>query len=195
MKAYPLCATVDVRVRDGRLVQVATVGDPRGRTVVLHHGTPGSRLFVENLRSLTEAGLFIICHSRPGYGRSTSHPGRRVADVVADVEDVLDVMGRDAYVSVGHSGGGPHALACAALDERCLAGWSISGLAPFQGFDWSEDKRHRVHSSNRRRSCVRRAHEDTRQRDGGRRSSLRATCLRRPAVGGRSRSYRVGLLG
>jgi pimeloyl-ACP methyl ester carboxylesterase len=41
---------------------------------------------------------------------------------------------------VGWSGGGPHALACAALDApRCLAAWSLAGVVPTtMDFDWTE---------------------------------------------------------
>ncbi len=40
---------------------------------------------------------------------------------------------------LGHSGGGPHALACAALlPDRCQAALSLAGVAPFEadGLDW-----------------------------------------------------------
>jgi pimeloyl-ACP methyl ester carboxylesterase len=52
---------------------------------------------------------------------------------------VLDGLGARQFVTVGWSGGGPHALACAALlPGRCLAAASLAGLAPAQaeGLDW-----------------------------------------------------------
>jgi pimeloyl-ACP methyl ester carboxylesterase len=48
-------------------------------------------------------------------------------------------LGIDRFAAVGHSGGGPHALACGALlAERVVGFISIAGLAPFgaEGLDW-----------------------------------------------------------
>ncbi len=126
---------------DGRSIEVATVGDPSGRTVFFHHGTPGSTALLRSLAPLTErANLFLVATTRPGYGTSTRQAGRSVGDVVADVRAVLDHLGRDSYISVGWSGGGPHSLACAALDApRCEAAVSIAGVAPADvDFDWTE---------------------------------------------------------
>jgi pimeloyl-ACP methyl ester carboxylesterase len=80
-----------------------------------------------------------VQHSRPGYGDSTPHPDRRVADVAADVAALLDAIGATTFVTAGKSGGGPHALACAALlPDRCRAAASIAGVAPYrpEGLDW-----------------------------------------------------------
>jgi pimeloyl-ACP methyl ester carboxylesterase len=77
--------------------------------------------------------------ARPGYAGSTPRPGRRVGDVADDVAAVLDAIGCDAFVTAGWSGGGPHALACAArLPGRCLAAATIAGVAPYPaaGLDW-----------------------------------------------------------
>ena len=63
-----------------------------------------------------------------------------MADVAADVAAVLDALGLDTFVTAGWSGGGPHALACAALlPGRCLAAASIAGAAPFHapGLDFT----------------------------------------------------------
>jgi pimeloyl-ACP methyl ester carboxylesterase len=51
--------------------------------------------------------------------------------VAADVAAVLDHLGIDEYVTAGWSGGGPHALACAALHpDRCRAAATLAGVAP-----------------------------------------------------------------
>ena len=129
-----------VRRPDGGLIEGRHVGPADGRTVVLHHGTPGSALLAHEFAAVAEAhGLFVIALSRPGYAGSTRRAGRTVADVVADVRLALDHVGRDRYASVGWSGGGPHALACAARDaERCVGAWSLAGVAPYGvGFDWT----------------------------------------------------------
>ncbi len=126
---------------DGRQIQVATMGDPSGLTVVFHHGTPGSASLVRYFQKIADqSSLFFVTFSRPGYGTSSRLEGRTVSSVVADVRIVLDALARETYVAVGWSGGGPHALACAALDApRCLAAWSLAGVAPTDvDFDWTE---------------------------------------------------------
>jgi pimeloyl-ACP methyl ester carboxylesterase len=126
---------------DGRHIEIATMGEPSGLTVVFHHGTPGSVALVKYFEKIADqSSLFFVTLSRPGYGASTRHEGRSVASVHEDVAFVLDSLGRNNYVSVGWSGGGPHALACAALDApRCLAAWSLAGVVPIDvDFDWTE---------------------------------------------------------
>ena len=117
---------------DGRTLEVGTLGEPTGQTVLFHHGTPGSVNLVRMLTPLAEDGrLFIVTTSRAGYGKSSRLEGRNVASVVRDARAALDSLGRSDYVVVGWSGGGPHALACAALDApRCLAAWSLAGVVP-----------------------------------------------------------------
>jgi pimeloyl-ACP methyl ester carboxylesterase len=60
-------------------------------------------------------GVRLIAFDRPGYGKSDRKPGRRVADGAADVSEIADALGVDRFAVLGRSGGGPHALACAAL--------------------------------------------------------------------------------
>ena len=126
---------------DGRVIEVATLGSPAASTVFFHHGTPGSSSMIRFLSPLTAGGaLQLVTMSRPGYGRSSRREGRDVAAVVEDVRTVLDALGRDSYVAAGWSGGGPHALACAALDApRCAGAWSLAGVTPFDAdIDWTE---------------------------------------------------------
>lgn len=62
-----------------------------------------------------------------------------MADVAGDVSALLDAVGADDFVTLGWSGGGPHALACAALlPERCRGAAIIAGVAPYDadGLDW-----------------------------------------------------------
>jgi pimeloyl-ACP methyl ester carboxylesterase len=125
----------------GRTLEVATLGEPSGQTVLFHHGTPGSANLVKMLAPLVEDGsVFVVTTSRAGYGKSSRLEGRDVASVVSDARAALDSLGRSEYVVVGWSGGGPHALACAALDApRCVAAWSLAGVVPTTvDFDWTE---------------------------------------------------------
>ena len=64
---------------------------------------------------------------------------RGAASAAADVAAIADALGIGRFAVLGHSGGGPHALACAALlPGRCLAAASIAGVAPrdADGLDW-----------------------------------------------------------
>jgi len=78
-------------------------------------------------------------YSRPGYGLSTADPARKVVDAASDAAAVIDAVGATTFRTIGWSGGGPHALACAAaLPDRCLATVAVAGLAPYpaDGIDW-----------------------------------------------------------
>lgn len=130
---------LDVTLRDGRTLHVYDDGDPDGNVVVQHHGTPGSGLgYPPDLELGRERGLRVIRYDRAGYGGSTPKPGRSVVEVVADIEDVLDELAVERYVSLGGSGGCPHSFACGARSERCLAAAAIAAPTPYppDGLDW-----------------------------------------------------------
>ena len=137
--------TATFKLPDGRSLDVWYDDAPESRglvPLVFHAGTPGSGLgFDEFTEAARRRGLRLVSWSRPGYGSSTRQPGRRVADVAADTAAVLDHLGvREVYVA-GHSGGGPHALACAALMPDSVLGTAlIAGVAPWEaeGLDFLE---------------------------------------------------------
>jgi pimeloyl-ACP methyl ester carboxylesterase len=105
-----------VRAPDGRALSVEEGGDPAGRPVLIHMGTPNSRrLYGPHLQDAADRGLRLICYDRPGYGESSPQPGRTVADCAADVHAICAELGIDRLAMWGISGGGPHVLACAAL--------------------------------------------------------------------------------
>jgi pimeloyl-ACP methyl ester carboxylesterase len=118
---------------DGRVVEILTDGPADGLPLVLHEGTPvGLSLYRPTVEAAAVRGLRVVLIARPGYEGSTPRPGRRVADVTGDVAEVLDRLGAETFLAAGWSGGGPHALACAALlPGRCLAAASIAGVAPY----------------------------------------------------------------
>jgi pimeloyl-ACP methyl ester carboxylesterase len=125
---------------DGRHIDFLVAGPADGLPLVLHEGTPvGLVLYPPTVQAARIRGLRVILAARPGYEGSTPRPGRRVVDVAEDTAAVLDELGADTFITVGWSGGGPHALACAAaLPGRCLAAASVAGVAPYQaeGLDW-----------------------------------------------------------
>ena len=125
---------------DGRQLEYRITGSPDGPVVLFHTGTPGATIdFSEVTAAATASGLRLVGYSRPGYGRSTERPGRSVRDVAEDVTALLDELGVDEFRAFGWSGGGPHALACAALlPGRCMAAALLASVAPYdaRGLDW-----------------------------------------------------------
>jgi pimeloyl-ACP methyl ester carboxylesterase len=129
-----------VTTADGRVLEYLVSGPPDGRTLLFQPGTPNAgALFSAIVAPAAELGLRTVSYSRPGYGQSTAKPGRSVADAVPDVETVLDAVGAERFVTLGWSGGGPHALATGALlPQRCQAVAVLAGVAPYpaSGMDW-----------------------------------------------------------
>jgi pimeloyl-ACP methyl ester carboxylesterase len=128
------------KLPDGRTMNILLAGQEDGLPLVVHHGTPGGlAIWPATSEAAKVRGLRLILPARPGYAGSTPRPGRRVADVAGDVAAVLDALDCDAFVTVGWSGGGPHALACSVvLRGRCLGAATVAGVAPYQapGLDW-----------------------------------------------------------
>jgi pimeloyl-ACP methyl ester carboxylesterase len=122
-----------VPLPDGRRLEVLLHGPEDALPLVAHGGTPGGPVpYAQLAEAAASAGLRVLSPGRPGYGQSTPHPGRTVADAASDVTQVLDHLGLDTFVTSGTSGGGPHALACAALlPERCVAAATIAGVGPW----------------------------------------------------------------
>ncbi|MGC4845932.1 alpha/beta fold hydrolase [Micromonospora sp. DT15] len=121
-----------VTTPDGRHLAVETSGTADGLPVFLLHGTPGSRSGPRPRGIVVyRLGVHLVCYDRPGYGDSDRHEGRLVADAAADVAAIADDLGIERFSVVGRAGGGPHALACAALlPDRVTRAAVLVGLAP-----------------------------------------------------------------
>lgn len=121
-----------ITLDDGRIIAYAEWGDPTGRPLFSLHGTPGCRLSRHpDPRLWSGLGLRVITLDRPGYGRSTPFPGRRVGHAAHDVGAVADALELERFLVIGGSGGGPHALACAAgLGNRVTASAAVASAAP-----------------------------------------------------------------
>lgn len=132
-----------VRTPDGRTLAVQTNGDADGRPVLVLMGTPNSRhLYAPVVADAENRGLLLISHDRPGYGGSTSQPGRTIADCASDVRAICADLGIDRIGVWGISGGGPHTLACAALlPDLVVAAASLASPAPYDadGLDYFAD--------------------------------------------------------
>lgn len=124
--------TDTISTPDGRRLAVEQFGDPRGRPVFLLHGTPGSRLGPRPRSAvLYRLGVCLITFDRPGYGGSDRLENRSVADAAPDVAAIADAYRFERFAVIGRSGGGPHALACAALlPNRTTRVASLVSLAP-----------------------------------------------------------------
>jgi pimeloyl-ACP methyl ester carboxylesterase len=129
-----------VRTADGRTLAVEDAGDPAGRPVLVHEGTPCSRhLYGPWVANAAGRGLRLIGYDRPGYGSSTPQPGRSIADCAGDVRAICAALEIDRLAMWGWSGGGAHVLACAALrPDLVAAAASLAGVAPYgaEGLDW-----------------------------------------------------------
>ena len=128
---------------DGRTLHVYDTGvdDADGRLAVFwHHGTPNIGAHPEPLFAAADRlGIRWVSYDRPGYGGSSPRPDRDVASAADAASAVADALSIDRFAVMGHSGGGSHALACAALlPERVLGVVSVAGLAPFgaKGLDF-----------------------------------------------------------
>jgi pimeloyl-ACP methyl ester carboxylesterase len=132
----------DLRLEDGRTLRVYDGGGADAAhafTVVWHHGSPQTGALLEPLLSAAaHRGIRLLSYARPSYEGSTPRPGRDVASAAADVAQLADTLGVRRFAVMGASGGGPHALACAALlSDRVTGVVSLAGLAPLTDeFDW-----------------------------------------------------------
>jgi pimeloyl-ACP methyl ester carboxylesterase len=135
----------DVRLDDGRVLRVHDSaprisavqddGGPRDAfTILWHTGSPQTGALLDPLLAATaERRIRLLSYGRPGYGGSTALPERDVASAASDVAQIADTLGLDRFAVMGHSGGGPHALACAALlPDRISGVVALASLAPFE---------------------------------------------------------------
>src|SRR6516225_46897 len=122
----------DIQV-GGTTLRVREAGAADGEPVVHFHGTPGSRLEMAWADEVARAaGVRMIAFDRPGYGASARAPFS-LGSVARMALQVADQMGLERFRTTGWSGGGPFALATAAIaPERVQAAGVIAGAGPFQ---------------------------------------------------------------
>ncbi len=133
----------DLILNDGRTLHIYDTGMEgltHPLTVFWQHGTPNIGAPPQPLfEASRRLNIRWVSHDRPGYGGSSPLPGRDVASAARDVEQVADALDIEEFAVMGHSGGGPHALACAALlPGRVMGVVSGAGLAPYgaDGMDY-----------------------------------------------------------
>jgi pimeloyl-ACP methyl ester carboxylesterase len=132
-----------ISTQDARKIHIIEAGQPDGIPILVHHGTPGSRLlYLPWVKDAESRGIRLISYDRPGYGGSTPQPGRTVASAADDVAAIAKELNLSRIAVWGISGGGPHALACAALlPNLVVAAAALASPAPYQaeGLDWFAD--------------------------------------------------------
>lgn len=124
--------TRQVRLADGRTVEYVAIGDPAGPPVLLMHGTPSTGGVAQVLADQAQrAGVHLIAPSRPGYAGSTPHtPG--LTGAAEDMLEFADLLGIDRFTAMGVSGGGPYALALAAVAPERLVHVALhAGTGPY----------------------------------------------------------------
>lgn len=127
--------SLDIELESGRRLRlvVDAGAEPGSCLAIYHHGTPFAGPLPDDLVVLARRqGLQLVEVVRPGYPGSTRVPGRRVADLAALALAAADALGHEHFVNVGWSGGGPHALATAALcGSRCRGALTLAGVGPY----------------------------------------------------------------
>ena len=94
-----------LRLSDGRLLEYAVYGDPRGKPVLYCHGFLGSH----HQGALVDArarrnGLRVIAPNRPGIGRSSPHKFPVMTAPAADMAELMDALGIGEFSVFGASG-------------------------------------------------------------------------------------------
>lgn len=120
---------------DGRTLSYTTAGDPNGDPIIVHHGTPGSRLFAALLDdSAEDTGIRLVTPDRPGYGHSTPPPDEwGWTEWRSDVEELLDSESIETAGVLGFSGGGPFAISAGTSDRIAEIGLVSALIPPAEG--------------------------------------------------------------
>lgn len=126
--------TRSVTMPDGRELAYEEYGDPAGDPVLSFHGGLSSRLDAAPAHGAAlELGVRLISPDRPGIGRSSFQPGRRLLDWPDDVAVLTAALGIDRFAVMGWSCGGPYAAVCGArMSDRVTAVGLLSSAVPLE---------------------------------------------------------------
>jgi pimeloyl-ACP methyl ester carboxylesterase len=124
-------------LRDGRTLAFREYGKKDGFPIIFQHGNMNSSLFapawLKTVEQAEAAGARILSVDRPGVGSSSIHPDRSYSSWAMDVDELAAHLSLEKYAVLGYSSGGPHALACAALNinNRVVCCGLLSSDAPY----------------------------------------------------------------
>jgi pimeloyl-ACP methyl ester carboxylesterase len=120
-----------LKLTDGRFLEYFDNGIASTSAIVLHHGTPGhGHTWAVWLELAAARGIRALSYSRAGYGISDRNEGRTVAGNNDDIRELLDSFGIRDFISIGWSGGGPHALATTVL-AGCKGAITLAGVGAY----------------------------------------------------------------
>jgi non-heme chloroperoxidase len=100
-----------VKTKDGTEIFYKDWGPRNGKPIVFHHGWPlSSDDWDAQMLFFAQHGYRVIAHDRRGHGRSTQAAvGHDMDTYAADAAAVVEALGLDGAVHVGHSTGGGEA--------------------------------------------------------------------------------------
>jgi pimeloyl-ACP methyl ester carboxylesterase len=106
--------------------------DRDAHPVLFHYGLPGSGYLASLAHDIAkQLGIRIIAPNRPGTGRSTFDPNRKLTDWPAVITQLADALRIDRATVLGVSSGGAYACALGCLcPERVASIVLLSSLAP-----------------------------------------------------------------
>jgi len=119
-------------LEDGFVEYLVDGPDDARDLLIFHVGTPSAAVLYDGLvRAAAALGMRVATYSRAGYGSSPRREGRSVADEAVITAALADRLGFERFSVAGWSGGGPVALATAALlGDRVRACVTLASLAP-----------------------------------------------------------------
>jgi pimeloyl-ACP methyl ester carboxylesterase len=119
---------------DGRVLEYWDGGDPAGKPVIYHPGTPVTRVLGQwGHQVAVDAGVRLIALNRPGYGGSTSIRAPSLASVGRDTVALARQLGIDEFAVFGASGGGPYAVATELASEGAVRALGVvGGVGPWR---------------------------------------------------------------
>lgn len=122
---------------DGQVTACFDYGDS-SEVLFFHHATQVAGPISRLMKQLADTHkIRIIEIVRPGYGNSSSRPGRSIMDVAPVNLQIADHYGIERFGVIGYSGGAPHALASTSLSQqRCIGTVVVAGMAPLIGSDF-----------------------------------------------------------
>ena len=123
---------MQLTLKDGRALDYISNGRSSDTGILFHHGTPGEcTLWAPWLDEIRD--IQAIAASRPGYAESDRRSGRTVASDLEDQSQLLAHLEVSRFVSIGWSGGGPHAINMT-RHPGCVGAITLAGVG-----EWGHD--------------------------------------------------------